>query len=268
MSFSFKSIFSVSNTWDLIKNIIIIGFLGAIFVMGFFYIYLPAHTNHGESVTVPDLIGLEYADLDRFLTKRSLRYEINSDSGFTSQYPAMSVLKQFPGPGSKVKENRKIYLSLNAVNPPLIRMPLLIDGSLKNAEIVLESYGLIRGEILYKPDLARNAVLEQLSNGEPVAEGDYIPKGSKIDLWVGDGMGKQIFEMPDLSGMDLDEAKVLIMGSSLVVADINIIEAPGELPGSVISQSPSAGRNVRIGRKIELWVASEESDNDEEDINR
>jgi beta-lactam-binding protein with PASTA domain len=265
MGFSIKSIFSVSSVWDLIKNIILIGFLGSLCVLGFFYVYLPANTNHGESVTVPDLIGLEYSDLDRFLTKRSLRYEINPDSGFTSQYPPLAVLKQFPAPGSKVKENRKIYLSLNAINPPLVRMPQLIDGSLKNAEIVLESYGLIRGEILYKPDLARNAVLEQLVNGEPVTEGEYVPKGSKIDLWVGDGMGKQIFEMPDLVGMDLDEAKVLIMGSSLVVGDINMVESPDEVSGSVIGQSPTAGRNVRIGRKIELWVAYEGSEIEEED---
>ncbi|MFC2123464.1 PASTA domain-containing protein [Bacteroidota bacterium] len=267
MNSTLKKIILVNSVWDLIKNIVIIGLLGTMFVLGFFYFFLPASTNHGESVTVPDLIGLEYTDLDKFLTKRSLRYEINPDSGFTSQYPPLAVLKQFPEPGSKVKENRKIYLSLNAINPPSVRMPRLIDGSLKNAEIVLESYGLIRGEILYKPDLARNAVLEQLSNGSPVAEGDYVAKGSKIDLWVGDGMGKQIFEMPDLTGMDVDEAKVLIMGSSLVVGDVNLVEAPGELPGSVIGQSPSAGRNVRIGRKIELWVASSESD-EEKDINQ
>jgi len=232
--------------------------------LGFFYLYLPAFTNHGESVTVPDLIGLEYSDLDKFLTKRSLRYQINPDSGFTSQYPPLAVLKQFPASGSKVKENRKIFLSLNAINPPLVRMPRLVDGSLKNAEIVLESYGLIRGEILYKPDLARNAVLEQLMNGEPVAEGDQVPKGSKIDLYVGDGMGKQIFEMPDLTGMDLDEAKVLIMGSSLVVGDINYVETTEELPNSVMSHSPSAGRKVRIGRKIKLWIASDGSEDEEE----
>ena len=116
MNFSIRRIIVVNSIWDLIRNIILIGILVSILILGFFYVFLPGITNHGESVTVPDLIGLEYRDLDKFLTKRSLRYEINQDSGFTSDYPPLAVLKQYPEPGAKVKENRKIFLSLNALS--------------------------------------------------------------------------------------------------------------------------------------------------------
>jgi beta-lactam-binding protein with PASTA domain len=166
-------------------------------------------------------------------------------------------LKQYPEPGQKVKENRKIFLTLNAVNPPSVRMPPLIDGSLKNAEIVLESYGLLRGDLIYEADPARNAVLDMLYNEESIEEGAMIPKGSKIDLVVGDGIGKVIFEMPDAKGLEVEEAKILILGSNLKVGEIIYVDAPEEVPGTVISQRPMPEVMIRVGHKVDLWVAGE-----------
>ncbi len=241
----------------LIKHIAFIGILGGLFFLAFFYVYLPVITKHGESIIVPDIVGLEYADLEEFLTDRNLRFEINADSDYTSEFPPLAVLKQFPEAGNKVKENRKIFITLNAINPPEVRMPNLVDGSLKNAEMLLESYGLIRGEIIYKPDPARNAVLEQLYEGKPIEPGTLVSKGSRIDLEVGDGIGRQIFEMPDLKGMELEEARILILGSSLRVGEIMFVLSDEDLPGTVISQSPLADRMVRVGRTVDLWVADD-----------
>ena len=167
----------------------------------------------------------------------------------------MAVLKQYPEADQKVKENRKIFITLNAQNPPDVKMPKLKDGSLKNAEIVLENYGLIRGEIIYEADPMRNAVLDQLYLEETIEEGTPLPAGSIIDLVVGDGIGKTIFEMPEIVGMEVEEAKILILGSSLVVGEIKYIEAPDEIPGIVVDQSPKPERMVRIGRTVNLWVA-------------
>src|SRR5699024_912234 len=157
----------------------------------------PKATNHGETITVPNLQGMAFAEMDEHLTKRSLRYEVN-DSTFTSEFPPLTVMKQYPKAGAQVKENRKSLLSLNATNPPLVKAPRLIDSSVKNAQLVLNSFGLELGEIEYKPDLAANAVLEQHYKGKPIEEGTQIPKGSKIDLVVGDGKGEQTFETPNL----------------------------------------------------------------------
>ena len=239
----------------IVKHLAFIGLAGFALLLVFFYFYLPLVTSHGESITVPDIVGLGYDDLEEFLTDRDLRFEINSDSGYSSEYPPLSVLKQYPESGQKVKENRKIFLTLNAVNPPEVRMPNLVDGSLKNAEMVLESYGLIRGEIIYEPDPARNAVLDQLFEGESIEEGSPIPKGSMIDLVVGDGIGRQIFEMPDAVGLEIEEARILMLGSSLNLGEIYSVDAEEEIPGTVIKQSPESGEMVKIGRSVDLWVA-------------
>ncbi|GIS31797.1 MAG: hypothetical protein Ct9H90mP3_5930 [Flammeovirgaceae bacterium] len=37
-------------------------------------------------------------------------------------------------------------------------MPKIINGSVKNAQLILRSYDLKLGDITYVPDMARNAV--------------------------------------------------------------------------------------------------------------
>ena len=120
----------------ILINLAAVLILALALVLAFFFIYLPSTTNHGETITVPDLKGMNYNQLDNFLTSRNLRYEV-TDSSFSGEFPPLAVLRQEPRAGSKVKENRKIYLWLNAENPPEVKMPRLIDGSVKNAQMVL-----------------------------------------------------------------------------------------------------------------------------------
>ena len=271
-----KDYFKVNTPKGLLIHLGIIAGISLIVILIFFYGYLPAKTNHGESVTVPDLEGIHISAVDEFLTNRSLKYEVTADSGFSEDYAALTILKQYPLPNSKVKENRKIYLTLNASTPPKVKMPRLIDGSVKNAHIVLQSYGLEVGHIRYKPDLAENAILEQLYKGDKIEPGTFIPKGSKIDLVVGDGFGNREFETPDLTGMDYEDAEVAALGSGLQLGSIIYQNAaymrknPKELMDSlnlqfiVSKQNPSAGEKVRIGEEVDIWL--EELNDQEETI--
>jgi eukaryotic-like serine/threonine-protein kinase len=242
--------------------------LGVTILIVFFYIYLPSATNHGETITVPDLEGIHIDEIDEFLTKRNLRYEVVTDSGYTNEYEPLTILNQHPNPGSKVKESRKIFLTLNAINPPKVKMPDLVDGSIKNAQLVLESYGLERGNIKYVPDLAQNAVLEQRYNGEEIKPGTYLPKGSQVDLVVGDGLGNTVMEVPDVKGMDLEEAEFIIIGSGLKIGSIllqnsdltgeeareTIENAPLTDRYVVTRQNPTSENKVRIGEEIDIWL--------------
>ena len=166
----------LSATWLLlIKHIAIICGFFLILILFFFYIYLPSITNHGETITVPDLEGMSMEALDDFIVKRKLRYEV-SDSSYSSSYPPLTVLSHFPAAGAYVKVNRKIYLTINSFIPPATKMPDLIDRSLRNAELELRSYELERGKIILKPSPFENAVLEQLYQGDSIKPGTKIPK--------------------------------------------------------------------------------------------
>jgi beta-lactam-binding protein with PASTA domain len=266
------------NSWRMLfLNITLMVVVGIIAILAFFMWYLPTSTKHGESITVPNLVGLPLQELNEIIEKRQLRYEVSEDSLFSSDYPPFTVLKQYPLPNAKVKENRRIYISLNAKNPPLVKMPKLVDGSVKSAQLVLKSYDLQLGNIRYVADIAANAVIQQYYQGQIIAEDTYLPKGAKIDLEVGDGLGNQEFESPFLYGLSLDDAQFSIIGSGLNVGNIyysrgTLVEVEtenqnGEItltkkefaPGSVYKQRPLPRKSVKLGQAIDLWVVESDS---------
>lgn len=257
----------------LLINLAIVAAIVTASLLVFFKAYLPAVTNHGESLTVPKLSGMSLEEMEDFLGNKKLRYEV-VDSGYSSSMPPLTILDQYPEPGAKVKEKRKIFLTVKAFQPKSVKMPNLIDGSLKNAELVLKSYGLERGRITYKPDLAQNAVLQQMYNGADIVPGDLIKKGSVVDLIVGDGLGKRVFSAPNFVGLMLDEAEFAIRGAGLATGSVlvKIFDPEGEallnIPGyeedtlfttssgRIYKQFPSSGDNIRLGQQVDLWVTS------------
>ena len=119
----------------------------------------------------------------------------------------------------------------------------------------LGNIGLVRGEIIYVPDIGINVVLEQKYRGRNIDEGFEIPKGSQIDLVVGDGLGNQILEVPSLTGLDEIDAEFLIIGSGLRMGNINYVETDSVAPGIIIRQMPPAGVSVKTGEPIEIWIS-------------
>lgn len=244
----------------------------ALIITFVFWIYLPVKTNHGETITVPDIIGMNPDDLEDVLIKRNLRYEVTPDSSYSPKYPALAVLRQVPSPNAKVKENRKIYVTLNSERPPTVRMPKMEDLSLKSAQMVLKSYDLKLGKIRFVPDVFFGVVLEAKTNGRDLLEGESVEKGTVIDLIVGDGYGNTVFQSPNLIGLEQEEAEVVIVGSGLkvgkvkstitskaeyVVQDIDgnyVIEFRDIPPGTVQQQYPKAQKILKIGDPIDIWI--------------
>nr|WP_245590623.1 PASTA domain-containing protein [Adhaeribacter aquaticus] len=245
---------------DVIKHIIIILVIGALMLFFFFFVYLPTTTNHGQTIEVPKVTGMKMSEIEDFLDEHSLQYYI-SDSSYNSNLEPFIVMKQDPAPGSKVKKDRKIYITYNMKTAPMIKMPKLVDGSVKNAQMILKSYDLQIGQIKFVPDLAQNAVLKQLVNGKEIAPGAPVAKGSVVDLEVGNGLGNTEFQIPNVVGMPVDEATTLLVGAGLQVGTVGYMAAPnGEADGTVIRQRPTAspGAMIRVGELVDIWVAGTE----------
>lgn len=218
----------------------------------YFYVYLPTITNHGETITVPNIEGMQMAELEEFLGTRNLRYEVN-DSSYSDKFPPLTVLKQYPAAGSNVKENRVIYISLNRITPPTVPLPNLVDGSLINAEVQLKSNELKRGRIHLIRGFFLHVVKEMKFNGEKIEPGTRVPKGSVIDLVVYDG-GSNSLPSPNLIGLSLEDAKVLVFGSTLNIE----IEVVGDTLGTeevvILKQKPVPNENIQVGDIVKVWV--------------
>ncbi len=251
-----KKSFKDNSVEALLKHVAIITGILLFFGITYFYIYLPNITNHGESVTVPDLKGVKVDELEKFLKEHTLRFSVN-DSAYTDTLPPLAVLRQFPEAGAKVKENRVVYVSLNRVTPPTLPMPDLTDGSLVNAKAVLKSNELRLGKIYYEASPFKNLVHEFRFHGLPIAAGTRLPKGAVIDLVIGDGNGPADFAIGNVVGNSYETALRKLSGWNLHLGNVEIMQGTdttGTVP-FVLKQYPLSGDSVRVGDPVDLWLA-------------
>ncbi len=251
-----QKLFKEKTIGGLLKNLgIVLGTLAFICIL-YFYIYLPNITNHGETIVVPELKGMRVEELEKFLKEHRLRYSVY-DSGYTDTLPPLSVLRQVPLPGARVKENRAVYVTLNRVSPPTLPMPDLTDGSLVNARAVLKSNELKLGRVYYEPSPFKNLVREFRYQGKPVAPGVRLPKGSVIDLIVGDGFGPADFSIGNVVGDSYETALRKLSGWNLHLGRVQIMDGADTtgVVSFVFKQLPFSGDSVRVGDPVDLWLA-------------
>jgi beta-lactam-binding protein with PASTA domain len=166
-------------------------------------------TNHNQSKTVPAVLGKSFEEAVDILERAGFEAEIQ-DSIYTDTSKALTVLKQVPEADEMVKVNRTVYLTINRAVPPIVEVPNLKSFSYRSAEMALKNAHLQVGEISYKPDFAKDAVLEMLYQGKPIAAFTKIQMGSKISLVLGDGLGDKQFPVPSLVGKTYCEAKSIL----------------------------------------------------------
>ncbi len=229
-----------------------------LFAGSFAYIYkwLDSYTHHGQTITVPDLTGMTPARVKDFLGGRQLRFEV-IDSVYSALKLKGTVVEQSPDAGSKVKENRTIYLTVNAMLPPQVKMPNLVDVSYRQAAAVLQTYGLKVGGLVYKPDMAKNAVLKQVYRGREIKPGAEIPKGAVIDLILGSGLGDTQVEVPELVNLTYEEALSLLKSASLnkgaVIADETVKDTASAVVWKQIPP-PSKKNLLNQGESVDLFL--------------
>lgn len=220
-------------------------------------VWLKIYTHHGQAISVPNLTGLTLDEADDVVSSRKLNIEV-LDSIYANDMPRGTVVKQNPAPSSKVKVRRRIFVTMNAVNPEKASMPNLVSLSDRQAILALENAGLQLGEISYKPDFAVNSVLQQKLNGSVIEEGTMIEKGSRIDLVLGMGLSNETTTVPDLEGLDLAAAKAAIsdrfLNFGLATYDQSVQNEEDSLLAWVYRQNPDYDGFTRINKGMEVFV--------------
>lgn len=243
---------------QFLKNLLIAVIIGIVLLAGTF-LWLKIYTRHGKTITVPDLSGLTEEEVGIITESKSLRFEI-VDSIFNKELPRGTVAKQNPRPGSKVKQNRRLYLTMNAVNPEKVNMPAVTGVSLRQARAILETYGLKLGKISYKPDIAVNVVLEQNYQDTIAKPGMIIVKGAEIDLVLGKGLSNETTAVPNLTGFDLLLAKQFLADRYLnigaIIYDNTIEDDEDSTAAFVWKQRPEFENEnkLQLGENVDIWL--------------
>ena len=176
------------------------------------------------------------------------------------------VVKQDPKAFSKVKEDRKIYITINTSNPPMVSIPEMINWSVRSAKEELDILGLVYESNQPVPYLVPNVVRGIKHKGQLLKPGDKLPKGSSVDLLVSIGLkSKQKVPVPNLFGLTKDEAQSILVEHSLNLGHV-------EIDTNIVKDTPSARiflqrpldtlkgnimNRMRIGGIVDVWLTND-----------
>jgi beta-lactam-binding protein with PASTA domain len=235
-----------------------------IFVVGLIFTFsLNLITKHGVARTVPSVVGQPLDQVIESLEDKGFEVVVQDSVFYDSLQPTI-VIKQIPEPDAVVKVNRTIYVTYNRVVPPDVEMPNLVGYSLRNAEMILRNQGLQLGDTTFRPDFAKNSILEQLYNGERITPGTKIKYGSRISLVIGSGVSAQEMSVPRLLGLSFEEAKILLSAQGLILG--SVIADPlvqDTAIAFVYRQNPptkdNKGRRFQIspGQMMDIWLSKD-----------
>jgi len=241
-------------------------------ILVFAFVFLRIYTRHGQALSVPDLRGLSLEETEQVLTSKNLTFQI-TDSVYNNIVARGCVVDQSPSPDFKVKENRTIFLTINAFNPEMVLMPNVLGVSLRQAQAIIETAGLITGRLSYVPDIAVNNVLEQKYQNMIVEPGDSVPKGSIIDLVVGRGLSDEKTAAPNLIGLYLEDAINKITARYLnigaVIYDGSIVDFEDSLYSFIWKQRPVYDDEtlLNLGSTVDIWLTADSAKLDVDTLN-
>jgi len=220
----------------------------ALLVVLFNWVVMPLVVGRGRETTVPNVVGLDrFAAVESVLNAGLLLGEVRSVSNAT--VPLDRVVAQHPEPGQRVKLGRKVQLDVSAGGSKL-KVPHVEGLTLTRATALLLESGLaVAGvESLRKPNLPPG----QIFATRPPA-GVEVDEGDSIFVQIAFRTGN--FPMPNLIGMNLEEAHGIITAQGLVLGEVK--QAPSDEPvGNVLVQYPEEGMTVRDLDTVSVIVAA------------
>jgi beta-lactam-binding protein with PASTA domain len=233
-----------------------------------FFATLSWITGYGKYEKVPSVTGQNADAAKKILEDKGFDVVIQ-DSVYIDTIAKLAVVRQSPEADAQVKHGRTIFLTINRNVAPQVEMPNLAGFSVKSAEMYLQSLGLKMGEISYEPDIARNAVLKQLYNGEPIAPGTKIPIGSVISFVLGSGEGGGVINVPNLLGMTYDQARTYLSTMGINIGAVTgmdeikdstnayvIRQMPDVLSDSLSAEGMRVPNKIKQGQLIDIYISS------------
>ena len=252
----------ILNNW-IVRNLLIAFAVLVALIVGAM-IFLNVATQHNKELIVPDLANMTVEEAHAVATASGMRIDV-TDSAFVKRMKRGAVYRQNPAPGSKVKEGRRIALTINAVNPRQITMPDLIGYSTRQAKAELLSRGLVLGKLIYVQDMATNNVLRQLHNNLEIEPGAMVDSEAVIDLVVGLNSRDNVTFVPYLAGLRSLSAVEAVHDHSLNIGkmryDETVKDYEDSLNAVVYRQVPDASDSISVnmGSAVDLYMTLDHS---------
>ena len=234
----------------IIQFLIAFGIISLAIILIFDWFIMPSYVRQDKTLIVTDLTG---KNLNRALIELETEgYKgVVYDTVYTADVNPQTVVDQYPVAGAKVKPGRTIRLKISR-SEKLIIVPNLVGQSRRSVEISLQQIGL-RIDTVYtefNPDYPKGTVAWQFPKS-----GDYIKKGMGLQITVSQGLPPDFFQVPQLFGMSMQNAKDLLTKARLKVGKISYQQNEDLVPYTVLDQSIAPGTVLNQTIQVDLVVS-------------
>lgn len=189
-----------------------------------------------EVVVVPDVVGLPLA------AARATVEEAGLALGTVTNPGAGDVQEQRPLGGQEAAPGDSVDVTLGLPPTTLVRVPDLRGLALADVPAVLGDRDLDLGLVTGTRGPVR---------GQRPAPGALVPVRSEVNVSVHlTRPPERVAVVPDLVGLETDEARKLVSGAGLVLT-----EPDGD--GTISSQQPAAGTNVAVGSPVTVVLTDD-----------
>ena len=214
-------------------------------------------------VEVPKIEGESLSEARKLASEVGLNLVENEERVFSEEIAAEHIVSQQPAAGERIKQSRPLNITVSK-GPQLIEIPDFIGFSLREALIELDNLSLRSGDIQYIFRLSEEpgTVINQIP-----AAGAELEKGSEVTLFVSRGERDISVRMPDLSGLNQEEAFDLLKENGLNIGQVSVESSDRFADGQVISQSVRAGEYLPRGIAVDFVVSRGSNSASDEDYN-
>ena len=194
------------------------------------------HFFNTRLTIIPDVINLDKKDAIKYLKKAGLKVKVINSK--TEKVPLDTVYNQDPRPGKEVKVNRVIRIWVN--NGEDVKVPNIIGLELLEARSRLKGQNIQIETIDYYPSNQKyNTIL-----GVYPKPGTKLEINQKISILVSSQQMVDPSVMPNITGLDLNDARELLKQIGLDIGNISRTSDPTLPVNTIISTNPAAGTKI------------------------
>lgn len=198
---------------------------------------------------VPDVSGMSEEDAQKELEDEGFKVG-TSEFEYDSGYSAGKVIGTSPAAGSKAVEGSEVIMKVSKGSEKKT-VPNVVGKKDETAQKELVAAGLAIEEVGYEYDdkVAKGKVVSQ-----SIKAGKKVEAGTGIKIVVSNGKKpEEKVAVPNLSGKTYQQAKALLESYGLVA--VNGGEEESEEAVGKVSRWSSAGKSVKKGTKITVWIS-------------
>ncbi len=256
---------------SFIKNLI---FIALFFIVIFFLVlaWLRMYTNHGQKLELPNFVDMSLTEASGIANEATFEIIVNDSVHIIGQ-PGGIIRDQNPKAGSKVKENRKVYVTTTKYIADQIKvsgLPSLYgrDYERKSRELGFMDLNTSVKDYIYDPG-EPNHILEVYYKGKKIVsregrEGEVeLEKGGTLEFVLSKRYGGEM-SIPNVECMDYESAFFLIENLKLKVGKVVTSGKISEQSTSyVVAQDPPFDPEglIQIGDEIILTITQDKPAN-------